>query len=252
MSWTLHAPVLLELLYTLAKEKLSMSTFTKTLIASAMAIAVAGPAAADVPNGPGDRYEDGRATVKITPSGCKNAKLEFQATVGFGDILEDDGFEVDATPFAGCWAMTGFAFGDLGFATGGRIARKVDNSSSDSRGDAKDLTMSLSADTLYDGVVDAMDNYLEFDADGAKCDYVGNGIGEDGALMIAEYAVVKKANGKFSKNQEKLKVDIQVDSKYENTKGKMKNIKASIKANLDAATGENPAFDCGAFFVQPI
>jgi len=229
-----------------------MSKFTKTLIASAMSVAVAGPAAADVPDGSSDEYQDNRATVQISPSGCKNAKLEFQATVGFGSIFDDDGIDFEETPFAGCWAMTGFSFGDVGVAYGGRIARKVDTSSSDSRGDAKDLTMSLSADTLYDGVVDAMDNYLEFDADAAKCDYVGNGIGDDGALMLADYAVVKKANGKLSKNQEKLKVDIQVESKYENTNGKMKNINAKIKSNLDLASGTNPAFDCGAFFVQPI
>ena len=73
-------------LYTLAKEKLNMSTFTKTLIASAMAVAVAGPAAADVPDGPSSRYVDANATVKITPSGCKNFKEEFNAVVGFGGI----------------------------------------------------------------------------------------------------------------------------------------------------------------------
>jgi hypothetical protein len=222
-----------------------MSKFTKTLIATAMSVAVAGPVAADVPSGPGEVYKDTNATVKITPSGCKNLKEEFNAVVGFGDINDFDDFDF-FFPFAGCWAMTGYSFDDIGFARGLRIARKVDTSNSDSRGDAKDLTMSLSGDTLYDGIVDAMDNYLAFANDAEKCDY------DSFNDTIWEYAVVKKANGKFSKNQEKLKVDIQVDSKYENDSGKMKNIKAKIKANLDAAVDENPAFDCGLFFVQPI
>ena len=221
-----------------------MSKFTKTLIATAMSVAVAGPAAADVPDGSGERYEDTNATVQISPSGCKNVKEEFNAVVGFGSVQDFEGFDF-AFPFAGCWAMTGYSFDDVGYASGLRIARKSDTSNSDSRGDAKDLTMSLSGDTLYDGIVDAMDNYLEIAPDADKCDYVDNG-------DIYEYAVVKKAQGKFSKNQEKLKVDIQVESKYENTKGKMKNVKAKVKANLDAKLGENPAFDCGAFFVQPI
>ena len=221
-----------------------MVKFTKTMIASAMAVAMAGPAAADVPDGPGDVYEDGRATVQISPAGCKNLKVEFDARVGFGNVEDFEEFDF-AFPFAGCWAMTGFQFDDVGVMSGLRIARKVDNGNSESRGDAKDLTMSLSGDSLYDGIVDAMDNYLDT-ADASKCGY------DDFEDTLWEYAVVKKAQGKFSKNQEKLKVDIQVDSKYDNDKGKMKNIKAKVKANLDATSGENIAFDCGAFAVQPI
>ena len=225
-----------------------MSKYTKTLIASAMAVAVAGPVAADVPDNLGERYEDGRATIRIQPSGCKNNSTEFQAVVGFGDIFEDDGIDFESTPFAGCWAMTGYQFGDIGFAYGGRIARKVDTGNSDSRGDAREVTMSLSADTFYDGIVDAMDNYLQFHNDAANCNYDALG----GALTLANHAVLRQGRGKFSKNQERLNVDIRVDSRYERTDGKMRNVNARIRARMDAAVGENPAFDCGLFFVEPL
>ena len=249
MSWTLHAPVLLEILYTLAKEKLNMNTFTKTLIASAMAIAVAGPAAADVPSSALGAYTGSKTDVKITPSGCKNGKLpNVDTVVGFGEIDDFGEFGLDSFPFAGCWAMTGYSFDEVGVASGLRIARKVDNSNKDTRGDAKDVTMSLSFDTLYEGIVDQMDIYLQ-STDADKCNYVGD---IDARVDLWDAAIVKKADGKFSKNQAKLKVDIRVDSKYENTKGKFKNIKASVKGKMDfSATEPNPAFDCGLVFVDP-
>ena len=219
-----------------------MSKFTKTMIASALAVAVAGPAAADVPTGDLQRYEDVKAKVQISPAGCKKAKSEFQAVVGFGDTCDyDPGFEF---PFAGCWAMTGILFDDIAQADGLRIARKVDKKTLE----AKEVTMSLSGDTLYEGIVDAMENQLQ-SADGAKCDYVDD-FGSRSDMEDAAY--VKKAQGKFSKNQEKLKIDIQVDTQYGNTDGKFKNIKAKITSKLDAASGVNPAFDCGLLVVQPL
>ena len=215
-----------------------MSKFTKTMIASALAIAVAGPAAADVPTGDLQRYEDGKAKVSLKPSGCKSVKDEFNAVVGFGDAIDFDGNDF---PFAGCWAMTGYSYDDVATAEGLRIARTVDKKSLE----AKEVTMSLSEDTLYNGIVDAMDEYLFFDPDAAKCNY-----DDDGTLWDKAY--VKKAQGKFSKNQEKLKIDIQVDSQYKNDKGKFKNVKVKITSKLDAAVGANPAFDCGQVVIQPL
>ena len=220
-----------------------MSKFTQTMIATAMAAAMAGPAAADVPTGPSERYEDSRATVRIQPAGCRNQNDEFNAVVGFGDL---DEFDFDfAFPFAGCWAMTGYSFDNVAMMDGLRIARTVDTGNSDSRGDAREVTMSLTGDSFYDGIVDAMDNYLEFAPDADNCDYVDNG-------AIYEYAVVRRGRGKFSKNQEKLRVDVRVESRYENTNGRMKNVNARIRANLDATVGDNPAFDCGLVVVEPV
>lgn len=170
-------------------------------------------------------YKGSKTTISISPSGCSNAKEKnVDTVVGLGSMDVDFAF-----PFAGCWAMTGYSFDDVGVASGLYIERKV----------GKDLTLSLTADSLYDGIVDAMDNYLEFDPDASKCDYVDNG-------TIYDEAIVKKGNGKLSKNGERLKVDIQVDSKYENTSGKTKNVKARIKGTMDFdSLEENPAFNCG-------
>ena len=91
-------------------------------------------------------------------------------------------------------------------------------------------------DTDADGIVDAMVNYLQSES---TCDYVDND-------TIWDESSVKKANGKLSKNGERLKVDIQVDSKYENTNGKTKNVKSKIKGTMDFDSLEgNPAFSCG-------
>jgi hypothetical protein len=170
-------------------------------------------------------YKGSKTTISISPSGCSNAKEKnVDTVVGLGSMDVDVEF-----PFAGCWAMTGYSFDDVGVVGGTYIERKV----------GKDLTMSLTGDSLYDGIVDAMDNYLELDPDASKCDYVDNG-------TIYDEAIVKKGNGKLSKNGERLKVDIRVDSKYENTSGKIKNVKARIKGTMDFdSLEENPAFNCG-------
>ena len=63
---------------------------------------------------------------------------------------------------------------------------------------------------------------------------------------------VKKAQSKFSKNGDRVNVDIQVDGTYDNKSGKTKNIKAKVKGKMDFVAGPNPAFDCGLIFVQPI
>jgi hypothetical protein len=240
MSWTLHAPVLLESLYTLAKEKLNMNTFTKTLIASAMAVAVAGTASA----GPKfiGAYQGDKTTLKITPAGCPNAKANKQTTfIGFapgsyGFIGEFEEFNINI-PFSGCWSMTGVG-GILepdvfDFLRGIYIEKKVD----------KDLTMALTFRSLFGfveedpflglldgGIVGAMNAHLISES---KCDVslltaITPWRGVDPTSVI-----VKKGQTKISKNGEQVKVDIRVDAKYNDDNGKNKNIKAKIKGKMD-------------------
>jgi hypothetical protein len=170
-------------------------------------------------------YKGSNTTISISPSGCSKAiEKNVDTVVGLGSMDVDFAF-----PFAGCWAMTGYSFDNVGVAAGLYIERKV----------GKDLTMSLTGDSLYDGIVDAMNNYLEFDPDASKCDYVDNG-------TIYDEAIVTKAHGVLSKNGEQLRVGIYVDSKYENTSGKTKRVKAKIKGTMNFdSLEENPAFNCG-------
>lgn len=210
-------------LYTLAKEKLNMSKFTKTLTAAAVAVAVSGPVAASDLN-EGNQlgaYKGSKATVKITPSGCPNAKdKDIQLVVGFQEL----------EPFAGCWILTGYNFDDSTGLEGGYIERKV----------GKDLTMSLEGNSFYE-VLDEMYYYLD---DESKCDF-------DDDDTLYDDPEVKKAQGKLSKNGEKLKVDMEVTSKYMTTNGKTKNVKAKVSGKLDYDSAQaNPAWDCGFFLVQ--
>ena len=195
-----------------------MSKFTKTLTATAVAVAVSGPvAASDLQEGNlNGAYTGSKTTVSITPSGCSNAKEKnIDTVVGFHELA----------PFAGCWALTGYSFDDAVGLEGGYIERKV----------GKDLTMSLEGFSFYE-VVDEMRNYLGSES---KCDF-------DDDDTLYDDPIVKKGNGILSKNGEKLKINLEVTSKYMTTKGRTKNVKAKVKGNLDFdANQANPAFDCG-------
>jgi hypothetical protein len=201
-----------------------MSKFTKTLTAAAVAVAVSGPvAASDLHEGElTGAYKGSKATVSITPSGCPNAKdKDIQLVVGFHELQ----------PFAGCWALTGYNFDDSTGLEGGYIERKV----------GKDLTMSLEGGSFYE-VLDEMYYYLD---DTEKCDF--DNVDE----TLYDDPEVKKAQGKLSKNGEKLQIDLEVTSQYMTTNGKTKNVKAKVSGKLDFdATESNPAFDCGFFFVE--
>ena len=206
-----------------------MSNFTKTLIASALAVAVTGTATAD-PKVIGI-YKGSKTKITISPSGCPNDnEKNLDTTIGFGEMYLDDldigGFGIDI-PFAGCWAMNGFSFGQEQELDGIFIERKVD----------KDLTMAIVGEDLA-GIIEEMDDYLVSES---KCDV--DLFGPNG--MNPESVTVKKANGKLSKNGERVKVDIQIDGDYDNDSGKTRNIKAKINGKMDYDAGIfNPAFDC--------
>ena len=193
-----------------------MSTFTKTLIASAMAVAVAGPAAADVKDN--GAFRGTKTTLKVKPSGCPNATVK--------NITTDLGFYPEA-PSAGCWAVDledYLGSTEDAHLEGGYIERKF----------GKDLTGSLFSGSLF-GLLGAMEGYLEGEA---KCDVAGEAVITD--------AFIKKGNVKLSKNGDQAKLDFQIDGKYTNDSNKTKNIKATIKGKTEfvAAATKPSAFDC--------
>jgi len=194
-----------------------MNTFTKTLIASAMAIAVAGPATADVKDT--GAFRGTKTTVKITPSGCPNDKTK--------DITSEIGFYPEG-PSAGCWSMDlldYFGTDDDYHVEGPYVERKF----------GKDLSGSLFSPS-FSGLVGAMEDYLEGES---KCDVAD---GED----VIDDPYIKKGNVRISKNGDRAKVDFQVDGKYTNDSGKTKNVKAKINGKMDfvAASSKPASFDC--------
>jgi hypothetical protein len=217
-----------------------MNTFTKTLIASAMAVAVAGTASAN-PKFVGG-YSGDKTKLKISSSGCPNAKATNQTSVvGFAPGIAEwndgvDRFSLDVA-FAGCWRLTG-AEGILepeifDSLRGTYIERKV----------GKDLTMALTETSLYGlefddigldkletGIVGAMNAHLISES---KCDVSIFSLVAPWKGVDPTTVEVKKGQTKISKNGEKVKVDIQVDAKYNNDSGKNKKIKAKISGKMD-------------------
>jgi hypothetical protein len=103
-------------LSTLAKEKLNMSKLTKTMIASALAVAVAGPAAADEPYFFETFVSDKALKVKISGGNCKTTKFDFATSmlVLTNEIEVEEGFE-DLFDFeqAGFWGLEGFTWAEV-------------------------------------------------------------------------------------------------------------------------------------------
>ena len=217
-----------------------MNTFTKTLIASAMAVAVAGTASAD-PKFAGV-YSGGKTKMDITPCGCPNAKAKNVTTVvSFAPGIFEwfnvglDKFEVNI-PFAGCWEMSGLA---------GLIDPDLDDrlvGSYIERKPGKDLTMATTLFSL-DEIVDAMNYHLVTES---KCDVALIGVGADLKGVDPLSVTLKKGNGKLSKNGERVKVDIQIDATYDNDSDKNKKIKAKINGKMDFAAGVNAFDGCDA------
>lgn len=207
-----------------------MRRFTRTMIAAALAVVVAGSAAAEVKTL--GVFTGSKTSVKITPAGCPNdSEKNVSTTIGFGemDFLVGEGVDQfrGGLPFAGCWSMSGFSLGEEATLAGIYIERKV----------GQDLTMALTAHSFYDQIVDEINEYLLSES---KCDYSLLG----GDIDPLDF-IVKKGNGKLSKNGDRVKVNIQVDGEYTNDSGKTKNVKAKIRGKMDFEPGlVNPGFDC--------
>jgi hypothetical protein len=240
MSWTLHAPVLLELLYTLAKEKLNMSKFTKTLIASTLAVAVAGPASADIDYFFAEAFvSDKVLKVKVNPSSCKTTKFDFATSTlkltnglfdnsGTDPVLDEDLFDFEE---AGFWELEGFTWTALDPDLAGiYTTRKID----------KDLTPSMHREDLggcFDATIDG-DGCTGL-AEVIQTSLIAQGCGRMTNVQSLLLDVTK-SQIKLSKNGDRAKVDFKVEGTYVNTKkdNKSKKVKLTIKGkNYDKVVG---------------
>jgi hypothetical protein len=223
------------ILYTLAKEKLNMSKFTNTLIASTLAVAVAGPASADVDFG-GYLFADAFVSnktlkVKVNPSNCKTTKFDFATSTLklTNEIADGDGFK-DLFEFeeAGFWELEGFTWTDLDPDLAGiYTTRKLD----------KELTPSMHRTDLgYCADIDDGEGGLVQDCIGLaeviQTSLIAQGCGRMTNVQSLLLDVTK-SQIKFSKKGDRAKVDIQVEGEYINTKGdlKAKKVKVTIKGS---------------------
>ena len=191
-----------------------MSKLTNILIATALAFAVTGTAAAEVA---GLQWSGSKLKVQIKPNSCKN----FNSGNKEGTIR--------AWPFEhavnqGHWMLTGYSFGDDATLDGDYIERKV----------GKDLTVSLfshdlgGCETIMDvqscwGIVGEIQDYLSSESCGAMTDAQAN----DFSLT--------KGQVKLSKSGERAKVNSKVEGEYTTTKGKVTKVNATIKSpNMDS------------------
>lgn len=192
-----------------------MSKFSKSLIASVLAVAVAGPAAAAV-NEDGS-FNGTNLKAKVIPSSCKNvtievpqSELEFQST--------------DSQTESGFWDLyLSVAIGENEVISGRYIERKV----------GKDLTGSLNTSDLgeCDGI--NVDETRNCDGIAAVIVSVVESADCGGSMSDAQSQAltVTKGNVKLSKKGERAKVDFRVEGEFTNDKGKLKKVKATIKGS---------------------
>jgi hypothetical protein len=195
-----------------------MGRFAITLTTAALAAAIAGPASADLMEGsnPG-AYAGNQTTLKIIAAGCPNDSQTGQTVIGFDEM----------GPFQGYWGMEFFSFGEVGLLGGLYIERMV----------GKDLTMALSAES-YAALLGILSDYV---AGGEpQCDLGSN----EGDFDNDDFEV-KKAQGKLSKNGDRIKVSIEVRGKYTNSDNQKKNLKLKINGTMNfdsaAANPSNPS-----------
>jgi hypothetical protein len=210
---------------TLAKEKLNMSKLIKIVIASVLAVAVTGPAAAAYApraNPPIDgEYVGDKLKAKLSLSACKNfsenknvAKLRF--------TNNNNGFSQSGNGY-----LEGFTiFGDL-LIDFQYTEKKVD----------KELTLAIlngdvgscftpegapHSEQICSGIVGFVQDWL----DGQNC----------GVILNAQSAavVVNKSRITFSKDQTRAKADIRVEGEYVDDNLKSKKWTFMIKStNMD-------------------
>jgi len=201
-------------IHTLAKEKLNMSKFTNTLIASVLAVAVAGPAAAEVAE---NGYFAGTNTkAQVKPSSCKNVTIE----VPQSELFFEDNF---GSRESGFWDLDlSVAIGEEESIGGRYIERKV----------GKDLTGSLNVEDL---------GRCQTDGAGVRtCDGIAAVIvsvvesSDCGGTMSdtqTDALTVTKGNVKLSNKGTRAKVDFKIEGEFTNDKGKAKKVQATIKGS---------------------
>ena len=190
-----------------------MSKFTNTLIASVLAVAVAGPATAEVAE---NGYFKGTNTkAQVKPSSCKNASIDL--------ALSELSFQsTDSQTESGFWDLTvSDAINQSSEISGRYIERKI----------GKDLTGSLDTSDLGE---------CRVDAGGRLCDGIVAVIvdvvesTDCGGTMSVEQSqafTVTKGNVKLSKKGTRAKVDFKIEGQFTNDKDKVKKVQATIKGS---------------------
>jgi hypothetical protein len=188
-----------------------MSKFTKTLIASALAVAVTGPVSAEVKEHGSFIGTD--LVFQVKPQGCKNSKtaklsssLEF---FNLADYTQSGYYELDA-----------FFLGEGVDVEGEYIERKV----------GKDLTMNLYRADLGDCLIIDTDLVCDGIAEGIQLALIANSCG---AMTDAQSLLltVTKGQTKLSKKGDRAKVDFKIEGNYYNTKkNKVRKVTATIKS----------------------
>ena len=186
---------------------MNMSTLMKTVIASVLAVAVTGPAAADPLLFPGI-YVGDNLRVQIAPQGCKKFKT---------DKLPSQ-LVFDSAPTArqaGNFALTGYTVLGTGDIDGVWIEKKVE----------KDLTLAVdSADVgnciagVCTGIAEQIQDWLAFETCGAMTD------------IQSDLLTVTKGQVKLSKDATVAKIDIMVEGEYLNTDLNAKKVKVKVKS----------------------
>ena len=218
-----------------------MSKFTKSLIAAALAVAVAGPAAAEVPIA-GTFVTTKDTKVQVKPQGCKSTKLEFpSATLDFfaGGQIPGVGGPVDVPGVfneSGYYELSGFVWGGNTDMFGNYIERKV----------GKDLTASIAnfdVGECFNDPLDAPDLGLQCTgiAEVIQTALILEGCGLMTELQ-SEFLEVTKGKITLSKKGTRAKVDFVVEGDYVNTKGNNvndKGVKVTIKGSKFDFVGIN-------------
>lgn len=205
-----------------------MNTFTNTLIASTLAVAVVGPASADVLFL--DVFiSDKVLKVDVKPSSCKNTKLDFATStlVLTNEIADGEGgfedlFELEE---AGFWELEGFTWVEVESDLGGiYTTKKIDKDLTPSMfewdlGDCIDVTDAVGTIQFCTGLAEVIQKSLIVQGCGAMTNV-------QSALLS-----VTKSQIKLSKKGDRAKVDFQVEGEYINTKNnaKAKKVKLTIK-----------------------
>ncbi|MEA2093250.1 MAG: hypothetical protein U9P11_01650 [Pseudomonadota bacterium] len=183
-----------------------MSNFTKTLTASALALAVSGLttgtafAETDITS----TYMGSSTTVQLDVKGCgKEKEKNLDAEL----VVMEDGFQ------QGEWALTLFQFAGLVMASGPFIESKP----------GKELVGSLDDESLA-AILAFINNIVTNECFG---DY------DDASTELKKYTIT------FNKKGDNAKFKLQMNGKYETDNSKTKNVKLSINGDADL-TGTEP------------
>jgi hypothetical protein len=183
-----------------------MSKLTKTLTASALALAISGLttgaafAATDITSTYGGR----NTSVQLDAKGCGKEKVK---NIDTKVVIMEDGFQ------QGEWAIEGFIFGNSDMIAGPFIENKP----------GKEMVGSFDDETL--------EALLLFTNDIVTVECSGD--------YDDDSTELKKATFTLNKKGDNIKIKLQINGKYVTDNGKTKNVKVNVNGDADL-TGTEP------------